>query len=144
MAKEEGTRAGKEAAKDIDIGAILKEAVSEAVAAAEAQASDMKAFESMGGEIAENAGKIAGQEAGKASGALAGEKVALEAVMQKAIEATPHSRSLAHALRVPPEMLVRLPPSDAVEPAVADASGDGGRFPINAVAVSSRMVSSQL
>ena len=50
----------------------------------------------------------------------------------------------AHALRVPPEMLVRLPPSDAVEPAVADAPGDGGRFPINAVAVSSRMVPSQL
>ena len=41
----------------------------------------------MGGEIAENAGKISGTEAGKAAGALAGEKVALEAVMQKAIEA---------------------------------------------------------
>ena len=61
VAKEEGTRAGKEAAKDIDIGAILKEAVAEAVAAAEAQASDMKAFECMGAEIAENAGKVAGE-----------------------------------------------------------------------------------
>ena len=59
--KEAGVEAGIEAARNIDIEAIIAEVVGAATTAAEEQALEIKAFETMSSDIAKEAGKESGK-----------------------------------------------------------------------------------
>ena len=67
--------------------AVVAEAVADAKMAVEAQALEIKAFETMSSEVAQEAGKAAGLTEGEEAGGIAGEKVAVEAVLAKAVAA---------------------------------------------------------
>ena len=59
--KEAGVEAGIEAARNIDIEAIVAEVVGAATTAAEEQALEIKAFETMSSDIAKESGKASGK-----------------------------------------------------------------------------------
>ena len=86
VGKEAGTKAGDEAGSKIDIGTIVAEVIKATKKAAEQQAYEIKAFETMCANIAMEAGEKSGKVAGAEAGGQAGVEVALKAAVLQAIE----------------------------------------------------------